>query len=98
VTTGGYDRTMTGFQAPLKTVVTPPAIPTSWTASTIVTYAGAFVLFLFGALAEAHVVVPASVPNDVALWSGVISQVAGAVTTLVTTITHASVVKASLKS
>lgn len=80
------------------TTATPPAIPTSWTAATIVSYAGAFVLFLFGALAEAHVVVPANLSADVSVWSGVASQVAGAVTTLITTIAHGSVVKASLRS
>lgn len=75
---------------------TPPAIPTSWTASTIISYAGAFVLFVFGALAEAHVTLPAGVSAEVATWAGVASQVAGAVTTLVTTLTHASVVKTAL--
>ena len=73
---------------------TPPVVPSVWTPSTIIAYAAALALFVIGLLTFAGVVLPSSVSTDVNTWSAVAESFAGAVTALVTTLSHHSMVKA----
>jgi len=72
--------------------------PASWTPTTIAAYAFAAALFLLGALAQAGVAVPAHVSTEVAIIGGVVAQVASAVTALLATLSHHSVVKVAIKA
>jgi len=74
-----------------------PVIPRTWTISTIVTYAGAVALFLFGVLAQSGVVVPAHVSTEVQAWVGAASEIAAVATGLISHITNSSVAKAAMR-
>jgi hypothetical protein len=71
----------------------PPVIPSIWTPSTIIAYAAALALFVMGLLTFAGVVLPANASTDVTTWSAAAESFAGAITALVTTLSHHSLAK-----
>ena len=71
----------------------PPALPTSITVTTVVTYVAALAVFVLGLLTFAGVVLPPNVSGEVQTWSAVAESIAGVVTGLLATVTHHSTVK-----